>query len=250
MYKPVDYCNNFIMLQLKVINSDLCIRKGFMQIQIPSNIMKTYISLSGFDASQILSLIVKYGIESDDRIVLIRPQNENDNRGNNIIEAVRDLSRQISSNIKVEVHRVDHHDYESMILSLTNLIKNTEGELIVNISGGPREIFLAFTVACLSQSQKINKTTNYSDIDRTMNEIALPNMTQNIDLKLRRVLNDVHENQPTTISEIASRLKLSESTVSRQIGKLAELKSLDFLPKGKSKQISMNLTGELFLLNN
>lgn len=35
--------------------------------------MKTYISLSGFDTSQILSMMVKYGIQGDDKIILIRP---------------------------------------------------------------------------------------------------------------------------------------------------------------------------------
>ena len=42
------------------------------------SVMKTYISLSGFDSSQIVSLIVKYGIEGGDYIVLIRPEEEKD----------------------------------------------------------------------------------------------------------------------------------------------------------------------------
>ena len=53
--------------------------------------MKTYISLSGFDTSQILSLMVKYGIEGDDRIILIRPEKETDGRGETTVQAVRDL---------------------------------------------------------------------------------------------------------------------------------------------------------------
>ena len=168
--------------------------KRFYAIVLIVYMMKTYISLSGFDTSQILSLIVKYGIEGNDRMVLIRPKDERDKRGETTTQAVRDLSRQIDSTIKVEIYRVDHQDFEAMVLSLIDLIKSTEGEIIVNISGGPREIFLAFAIACLSQSQKIYKTTNYSDIDRTMTEVALPRIARRLDEKSNTILNDVHEN--------------------------------------------------------
>ncbi len=209
--------------------------------------MKTYISLSGFDTSQIISLMVKYGIEKGDRLILIRPVEEKDSRGESTIQAIKDLSRQIDSSIEVDIHRVNHRDFEGMVVSLIDLLKNAEGQVVVNLSGGPREIFLAFVVACLAQSQKIFKTTNFSDIDRTMNEIALPNIAHILDARLKRVLKDVSENQPTTITEIAQRLKISESTVSRQIGELAELKALDLTPKGKTKEVRITLTGMILL---
>lgn len=211
--------------------------------------MRSYISLSGFDTSQILSLIVKYGIEGNDKIILIRPKHETDDRGETTIQAVKDLSRQIDSNIKVEIHRVDHHDFEDMVISFIDLIKNTPGEIITNISGGPREIFLAFTIACISQSGKINKTTNYSDIDLVMKEITLPNIIHIPDEKLKEILSDINENQPTTITEIANRLNISESTTSRQIKKLFERKALDIVQEGKSKKIRMTLAGNVLLKN-
>lgn len=210
--------------------------------------MKTYISSTGFDTSQILSLMVKYGVEGDDRIILIRPEKETDTRGETTIQAVRDLSRQIDSSIKVEIHRVDHQNFESMLLSLIDLIKKTEGEIIANISGGPREIFLAFTIACLSQSQRIIKTTNYSDVDRVMREIDLPKIVRSLDEKSKAVLGDVRDNQPTTITEISARLNLSESTISRQVGRLVDLDALKVIPEGKKKQIQTTLTGKIFLL--
>jgi len=211
--------------------------------------MRSYISLSGFDTSQILSLIVKYGIEGNDKIILIRPEHETDDRGETTIQAVKDLSKQIDSNIKVEIHRVDHHNFEDMVLSFIDLIKNTPGEIITNISGGPREIFLAFTIACLSQSDKINRTTNYSDIDRVMKEITLPNIIYALDEKLKEILYDINKNQPTTVTEIANRLNLSESTVSRQIKKLFERKALDIVQEGKSKKIRVTLAGKILLKN-
>ena len=73
--------------------------------------MKTYISLSGFDSSQVVSLIVKYGVEGGDRIILIRPEEETDTRGEQMVQAIRDLSHQIDSSIGLQVHRVDHRDF-------------------------------------------------------------------------------------------------------------------------------------------
>jgi CRISPR-associated protein Csa3 len=209
--------------------------------------MKTYISMSGFDTSQIISLMVKYGIERGDRIILIRPEEEKDSRGESTVQAIKDLSRQIDSSIEVDIHRVDHRDFEGMVISLIDLLKNAQGQVVVNLSGGPREIFLAFVVACLSNSQKIFKTTNFSDIDRTMNEIVLPNITHILDERLKRVLRDVDSYQPTTITEIAQRLEISESTVSRQIGELIGLKALDLTQKGKTKEVRITLTGKILL---
>jgi len=211
--------------------------------------MKTYISLSGFDTSQILSLIVKYGIERNDRIILIRPEHETDKRSEETILAVRNLSKQIDSTINVEVHRVDHQDFEGMVMSLIHLIKKTHGKIITNISGGPREIFLAFTIACLSQSQRIHKATSFSDIDRAMSEIILPNITHIPDEKMKIILKDVNENQPTTFTEVAERLNISESTVSRQINKLIERNALDVIQIGKTKPIKITLTGKILLEN-
>jgi len=209
--------------------------------------MKTYISLSGFDSSQIVSLIVKYGIEGGDCIVLIRPEEEKDPRGEQTVQAIRDLSRQIDSSIDLKIYRVNHRDFEGMVDSLKHLIENAKGDIIVNLSGGPREIFLALTIASLACSSKISKTTNYSDIDRRLSDFVLPNITAELEEKQKQILLDVSNNQPTNIGDIAKRLSVSESTISRQVGRLADLKALYLVPKGKTKEIRITLTGKLLL---
>jgi len=209
--------------------------------------MKTYISLSGFDSSQIVSLIVKYGVEGKDRIILIRPEVELDTRGEQTVQAIRDLSRQIDSSIDLQIHRVDHRDFEGMVVSLKALLEKAEGQVIVNLSGGPREIFLAFTIACLSQSEKIFKATNYSDIERSLHEITLPNITAVLEDRQKRILKDINDSQPTTITDVARRLSVSESTISRQVARLADLGALHLLQKGKTKEIRITLAGKILL---
>lgn len=209
--------------------------------------MKTYVSPLGFDSSQLISLIVKYGIEGGDRIVLVRPAEERDKRGELAVQAIRDLSIQIDSSIDLQIHRVDHRDFESMVLSLRDLLRSSEGKLIVNLSGGPREIFLAFTIACLCVRDRIHKATNFSDIDRALKEIELPNIKASLDERYLRILKDVEEHQPTNIMDIAKRLNISESSVSRQVATLAELKAVDVTQRGKTKEVRITITGKLFL---
>ena len=122
-----------------------------------------------------------------------------------------------------------------------------KGSIIANLSGGPREIFLAFTIACLSRSNKIFKTTSYSDIDRRLNDIVLPNISAELEEKQKQILLDIIDNQPTNIGDIAKRLFVSESTISRQVARLADLKALYLVPKGKTKEIRITLSGKLLI---
>jgi len=209
--------------------------------------MKTYISTIGFDISQIISLIVKYGIEKGDRFVLIRPEEENDPRAENTLNEIRKFTNQIHYEIKIEVFRVPHKDFEGCVLKMMNLISSQEGEIIANMSGGPREVLVPFAVACLVNSSKIKKTVSFSDMDRVAREISLPQITCLLDKKTMRLLSDVSEHQPTTITDIAKRTNFSESTISRFITRLVDMHAIIIAQKGKIKEITVSFTGNVLL---
>jgi CRISPR-associated protein Csa3 len=209
--------------------------------------MKTYISLLGFDTSQFFALIVKYGIEKNDKIVLIKPQDECDERGKRAVREIEDIATKIDKSIKVYVYKVNHFDFDSMLLSMIDLLDNTEKDIIANISGGSRDLFLAFSIACMTNLEKIIKITNYSDVDRELREISLPHIVHSLDEKLNTLLEDIIKYEPTIASEIADRLQTSESTISRNLNKLRDLKAIDVISKGKTKYISTTTTGKIFL---
>ena len=106
--------------------------------------MKTYISLLGSDTSQFFSLIVKYGIEKNDKIVLIKSQDECNEYEHRAVQEIEDIAKKIDESIKVDVYKVNHLDFDSMLLSIIDLLSSTETEIIANTSGGSRDIFLAF----------------------------------------------------------------------------------------------------------
>lgn len=209
--------------------------------------MKTYISTIGFDISQIISLIVKYGIEKGDKLVLIRPEVENDQRAENTLNEIQRFTNQINHDIKIEIFHVPHKDFEKCVIRLTDLINSSEGEIIANMSGGPRELLVPFVFSCLVKSEKIKRTVSYSDIDRIAREIILPRITGEVDEKTKAILEDISKNQPTTITDIAKRKKISESTISRFISKLAEIDAVFITQKGKIKEITLSFTGNLLL---
>lgn len=210
--------------------------------------MKTYISTIGFDISQIISLIVKYGIEKGDRLVLIRPEVENDQRAENTLDEIQRFTNQINHDIRIEIFRVAHKDFEKCVTKLTDLINSSDGEIIANMSGGPRELLIPFVVACLVKPDKVKKTVSYSDMDRVAREIRLPRITGDLDEKTKAIMEDISNNQPTTITDIAKRTKLSESTISRFISKLSDIDAVLIEQKGKIKEIMISFTGKLFLI--
>ena len=209
--------------------------------------MKTYISLLGSDTSQFFSLIVKYGIEKNDKIVLIKSQDECNEYEHRAVQEIEDIAKKIDESIKVDVYKVNHLDFDSMLLSITDLLSSTETEIIANTSGGSRDIFLAFSIACMIKLEKIIKITNYSDINHELREFSLPYIVCRLDEKLVMLLEDILKHEPTIASEIAERLQISESTISRNLNKLKELRAIDVNHQGKTNNISTTTTGKIFL---
>jgi CRISPR-associated protein Csa3 len=75
----------------------------------------------------------------------------------------------------------------------------------------------------------------------------LPHIVNGLDEKLSTLLEDIVKYEPTIASEIADRLQISESTISRNLTKLKDLKAIDVDSKGKTKYISTTTTGKIFL---
>ena len=214
--------------------------------------MKTYISPLGFETTHIISLIVKHGIEKGDRIILLRPKTS-DSRADRAIDDIKDLTEKIDRTITVDVVEIDHHDFGAMMLNLIDLIASAAppavpaGKIIVNLSGGPREILVALTASSMALSELVYKTTNFSDIDRELREIELPHIARQLDKTAWQILRDLTEHEHTTLTEVAGRVCASDSKISRQSAKLAGLHAVEITPAGRSKQIAITLSGRVLL---
>lgn len=215
--------------------------------------MKVYLSPIGFDTTHLLSLLVRYGVESDDRVILVRSILE-DERANRAIEEIEELVKKISDEISVSVVPVDHGDFTTMVLMFVRVVIEAAGveparnKVYVNLSGGPREILIALTTACVAVSDRIYQVTSFSDIERSMKVISLPRISKAPDEKEYLLLCDIKDHGPTSFAEIASRLQVSESTISRQCARLGDLQWISIESRGKNKIATITPSGEIMIV--
>jgi len=218
-----------------------------------TQLMKTYLSPLGFDTSHVISLIVRCGIERGDRICLIRPEFGKDARADRAIEAIREMSQKISGDISVDVLRVDNRNIETMILALLDEIRastppfRSDGSLIVNLSGGPREVLVALTTATLILAPHIHQCAIFSDIERETEIYKPPRLPFSIDERSLQILADVAAHNPTSISEIAKRAQISESTASRVCAKLASKELIQVQQEKQSRLVTLQFGGKILL---
>ena len=96
-------------------------------------------------------------------------------------------------------------------------------------------------------SNHINSATYYSDIERELGVLQLPHIVQPPEEKEYNLLQDIKKNGPTTLSDIASRLQISESTISRQCSRLSGLQWITVETRGKNKFVELLPTGEIMI---
>lgn len=201
--------------------------------------MKVYISPLGFDTSHVVSLIVKYGIEAGDGIILLMSDTR-DERAESAYTSVAEMVHTIDAGIAVRRVHLDHRDFSGMVLACIEAVKGTVRDtpgasIIVNLSGGPREILVALTVASVSHAPQITQFTSYSDVSRHLSAIDLPYLTSPLTGRELEVLQDIQDSGPTSISDIAKRVQISESSASRYCARLLSNRLIDQTAQGKSK---------------
>ena len=231
----------------------ICIKVNIYQYESITDLMKTYLSPLGFDTSHVISLIVRCGIERGDRICLIRPKFGEDTRADRAIETIREMSQKIIGDISVDVLRIDNRNVEVMILSLLEEIRAStpplcpDGNLTVNLSGGPREVLVALTTATLILAPRIHQCAIFSDIERETAIYKPPRLPFSIDERAFGILTDIAAHGPTSISEIAGRMQVSESTISRVCAKLASEELIHIQQKKRSRIVTLQFNGKVML---
>lgn len=215
--------------------------------------MRIYLSPLGFDPSPIISLVVRSGIERGDRICLIRPETGEDLRADRAIETIRETTQRFSDGINIDVLRVNNRSIESMTLTfLDEICASTppylpDSSLTVNLSGGPREVLVALTIATLILAPRIHQCATFSDIERDIEIYELPRLPFSITERKFQVLSDIATHGPSSISEISSRINVSESTGSRVCAKLASRELVKIRQEDRSKIVTLQFGGKIML---
>jgi CRISPR-associated protein Csa3 len=209
--------------------------------------MRTYLSAIGYKSAAVTRTLLGRGINPDDRVVLLRPTGSADSENEQSKSAVRDVEQlveQASEEIPVEVEGVPYANFDEAILRCSDLIRAAEGEVLVNLGAGPRDVLVPLTIATLVHVDAVDTVVASSDIDGDVRSIPIPNLVSNLSDRYLDTLRAI-ESDEQTVGQIADRIGTSDSTTGRHVSALADIGAVSTRAEGTAKIVSLTLTGEL-----
>ncbi|EMA11782.1 CRISPR-associated HTH regulatory protein, Csa3 family [Haloarcula vallismortis] len=209
--------------------------------------MRTYLAPLGFDSRRVVRPVLSEGLDESDRVVLLQPAKSSD-QSEDAFEEVADVLTQVVSDLKLESEQLPYTDFVETTLLCTDLIQAAEGETIVVLGGGAREILLPLTVATFSNENYIDTILQVGDIDSSVRRIPQLNLRGNISNAETTLLADLTAlDTPLSISEIATELEKSKSTVARHVDSLESEGFVQTTKEGRTKTVEQTDSGRIFL---
>lgn len=213
--------------------------------------MRTYISPIGFNSTTVTRPLLSRGIDTGDEVVLIRPdvpEDDLDSRAREAIADVKRLLQEIEPNVSVATERIACDEFATAVLECSDLILAAEGERIVTLGGGARDVLVPFVTATLTHARLIDTALFFSDVDGTVDEWNLPRLTATLretTIPTVTALKQVGgEASIPTLTDVTGQ---SKSTVTRHVKQLNEEGIVDVWTEGKTKHVEITLVGELLI---
>jgi len=209
--------------------------------------MRTYVSTIGYYETRVVRPVLDHGLNEGDEVVLLRPHND-DEDGDSTIADVRQIFSELGPGVEVVVERISYTDFSTVVMECLDVLTATDGETIANFGGGPREIFLPFSIAALVAGDEIDTVLQFTDIDQEVTAIQLPELMEPLPSKTHRTLRTLSDlNGVSTLPEIAERSGQSRSTVGRHLDDLNTAGAVRTDKQGKTRHVELTLGGRLRL---
>ena len=213
--------------------------------------MRTYISPIGFNSTSVTRPLLSRGIDSGDGVVLIRPDvDRSDSRAEEAIADVERLLQEIEPDVTVMTERISHTDFSTAVMECSDVIRAAEGDRIVTLGGGARDVLVPFVIAAMAHIQLLDAALFFSDVDGDVREWKLPRLTATLAETTRSTLAALEANGgEASIPTLTEMTGHSKSTVTRHVKQLAEEDLIETWTMGKIKHARITLTGDLLLRN-
>lgn len=212
--------------------------------------MRTYLSPIGYNSTSVTrTVLLSHGLTGDDQIVLIRPTEESDDsRAEEAINDVHRLLSEVEPEISVTTERIPHDDFEPAVIRCHELLQAAGGSVTVNLGGGARDILLPLMTAVLKEIQHIDSVLIFSDVDGKVREWDLPTLSTTVSNTVYETLTAVADaDGEPSLSALTKSTNRPKSTVSRHIDLLEQNGAIVAQREGKTKQVSLTLTGKLLV---
>lgn len=208
--------------------------------------MQTYVSTIGYHSTRVMRPILNNGIESEDTVVLLRPDDDSSDQGNDAVHDIRQTVREIGPEAEVVVEQISYDSFETAVRECVDILEAAEGTVIVNFDGGPREIFLPFTVATLARPRLIDTAFQFRDIDSKVQELSLPNIVDRTPEVTDETLQTIVAlGGSTTLPKIAEEIDMARSTIGRHLDRLETAGAIRTDKAEKTRQVELTLGGRL-----
>lgn len=209
--------------------------------------MRTYLAPLGFDSRRVVRPVLSEGLEVSDRVVLLQPANDSD-QSENAYNEVEDVLTQVVPDLELESEHLPYVDFVETVLLCADLIQEAEGETIVVLGGGAREILFPLTVATFSNENHIDMILQVGDIDSSVRKLPHLNLRGNISEAETRLLSDLNDLEtPLSISDIATETDKSKSTIARHVNNLDSGNFVKTTRNGRTKTVEITDSARIFL---
>ncbi|MFC7205290.1 CRISPR-associated CARF protein Csa3 [Haloferax namakaokahaiae] len=209
--------------------------------------MRTYLAPLGFDSRRVVRPVLSMGLDEDDRVILLQPANGSE-RGEDAFEEVEEVLTQVVPGLDLESEYLPYTDFIETTLYCADLMQASEGETIVILGGGAREILLPLTVATFTNESYVDTVLQVGDIDSSVRRIPRLNLRGNVSDAEAKLLSELSELEtPLSISQIASELDKSKSTVARHVDSLESENLVITEKEGRRKTVTLSDSGRVFL---
>jgi CRISPR-associated protein Csa3 len=211
--------------------------------------MRTYIGPIGFNPTSITRPILSRGLDDGDAVTLVRPQDETlDRRAKETITDVNRTLGALEPDISTTTERIPHDDFGAAVLACRDIIHEAEGERILVLGGGARDVLVPLTIAGLVAVDCIEVVLAYSDIDGAVREVTLPNLVAPLSSSERETLSIIAtEEDGLGLPDITSKSGHSKSTITRHVNALSSNGLVETRMAGKSKWACITTAGRLLL---
>lgn len=209
--------------------------------------MHTYIAPIGYDSARVTRPVLSHGVTPDDEIILLQPESENeDGRASEAVSDVKRLITELEPSLSLELVDLVHDNFTDSIVVCSELIEDAEGEVVVVLGGGARDIFLPLSVATIAHQKLVDMILQFSDIDGQIREISLPNFAHQLAQSQIETLHSIAiSDTPLSLSDLAEVTGISKSTAARHVQKLETNGFVESEYHGRAKIIELTEMGKI-----
>lgn len=208
--------------------------------------MRTYVSTLGFHGARVTRPVLRYGLDDEDVVVLLRPAEESgDERASEGLDHVRNVLGEVAPGASIAVERVDL-EFEAAVTQCRAVLAEANGELVVNFGGGTREVFLPLTIATLLHGPHVDHALQYTDVGQEVRELPVPNLSAQVPEATWPTFALLAERDgSTTVPELTEHSEHSKSTVTRHVDLLEDRLLVKTQKEGKIRHVEFTISGRL-----